>query len=178
MKFGLDFRLRIGEDTVDLASVLANPTSAQDALADPAKLEGLLVCSVDGKEHGDELVEPIVRLADQWVRKLPWIIAGDTETLAYRNSEHCFAFVPEGESVELSFFVGTESEVEEYEIDPTNVRLDLFVGESIKLVERLVKLIQTVDADLLERSEDCRDLARSLDEGRRAWREYQLKQRR
>jgi len=117
-------------------------------------------------------------LADQWVRKLSWVIGGDTETVALRNSEHCFAFVPTGDSVEFSFFAGTESEIEDYVIEPMNVRLESLATQAVKICENLLEVIQKVDPNLFESDEDCKDLVVSLDEGKKAWHRYQLQSKR
>lgn len=178
MKFALDFRIRVGDDVVNAAEALKQIAQYEEQLRDPSSLEGALVCKLDGDEHCGEQFDPILRLADQWIRKLPWVLAGDTETVAYRNSEHCFAFVPAGESVEFSFFVGSESEIEEYMLEPTHIRLDMFATESIKMAESLLALVKAVDPGLTDSNDDCRELAGSLEEGRKAWRDYQLRQRR
>jgi hypothetical protein len=178
MKLALDYRLRVDDDVVDSQTLVTKLDSFKDTLAKAGTWEGVLVVKLDGELHCEELVEPIIRLGDQWIRKLPWILTGDTETVAYRNSEHCFAFVPEGDSVEMSFFVGSENEVETYVVEPTNVRLAEFANESIKLGERLLELVKRINPALVETDEDCRDLRGSLEEGRKAWRDYQLHNRR
>jgi hypothetical protein len=178
MKVALDYRIRVDDTLVDSTSFLSNVESYRDTLAAVPTVEGAIVLSLDGSATGEELVDPILRLCGLWMRKLPWILAGDTETVAYRNSEHCFGFVPTGDSVELSLFSGSENEVEEYLIEPTNVRLDAFAKESIRLAERLLEAIRVVNPSLLETSEDCRELVASLEEGRKAWRDYQLHNRR
>jgi len=178
MKFELDFRVVLDGELIDVATLPSNLDGCRDKLTDVSALLGAICVRLDGEEYGVEQRDPIVRLVDQWVRKIPWVLSGDTETVAYRNSEHCYAFVPAGESVEFSFFAGSENEVEDYVLEPTTVRLDLFANQSIRLAERLVELIRKVDAGLLESAEDCRELVSSLEEGRRAWREHQLHNRR
>ena len=178
MKFALDFNIAVGDSTVDLASFLSKVDKYRSEASDISALEGRIIVMLDGRDVCGEYSDPLVRLADQWLRKLPWIIGGDTETVALRNSEHCFAFVPAGESVEFSYFLGSETEVEEYVVEPSTVRLDSFVTESIRFGERLVELVRAVDAGLLDVNEDCRDLMTSLNEGKRAWRDHQIHLRR
>jgi hypothetical protein len=178
MKFTLDFNLDAGDSTPDSASFLAALDKHRGAISDISALEGRITVVLDGKDLCGDYSDPIVRLIDQWLRKLPWIIGGDTETVALRNSEHCFAFVPASESVELSYFQGSETEIEEYVLDPVTIRLDTFVSETIRLGDRLVEIIKRFDAGLLDRHEDCKDLQTSLSEAKRAWREHQLHQRR
>lgn len=178
MKFSLDLRLRVGDAVLSDSAVAAQLDKHRDGLSKPSELEGALVCTLDGTEYCADLIDPILRLSDQWIRKLPWILTGDTETVAYRNSEHCFAFVPVGDGVEFSIYVGSEGEVEEYILEPVTVRTDQFAQESIKVGERLLDLFKKVDAGLPEADDDVRELRGSLDESRKAWREYQHQKRR
>jgi hypothetical protein len=178
MNFELDTKIVIGDEAKDASTVLSHLDEHRAALADISAVLGSVVARIDGTEYGAELRDPIVRLVDQWVRKLPWVLGGDTEAVAFRNSEHCYAFVPAGDAVEFSHFAGSESEVEDYLLDPTTVRLDAFATQTMKMGERVLELVRSLDANLLTSNEDCRDLGTSLEEGRKAWREYQLHNRR
>lgn len=178
MKFALDFLIKVDEESIDSKTLLAKPDAYKASIAETAVLEGALVITLDGESHCEEYIDPILRLGDQWIRKLSWVLGGDTETVAYRNTEHCFAFVPEGDSVEVSFFLGSETEVEEYVIEPTNVRLETFASESIRLCERILELLGKVSPAMLESNDDAKDLKNSLEEAKRAWRDYQLHNRR
>lgn len=174
MKFELDFKFLIGEEGVDTKVFLAHVEENRDDLGDVGDMEGAIVVRIDGVEKCGEYFDPILRLTDQWVRKISWILGGDTETVAFRNSEHCFAFVPAGDAIEFSFFVGSESEIEEYVVDPTTVHLQAFTTETLSVGERLLEVIRAIDPEQLETHEDCRELRSSLDEGRKAWRDYEL----
>ena len=178
MKFALEFTLDTDGNMVDSASFLKNVDSHRGQSDAISQLEGRLIVRLDGADVCGEYSDPIVRLIDQWLRKLPWIIGGDTETVALRNSERCFAFVPAGESVEFSYFQGSETEVEEYVVEPSTMRLEVFVNETIRVGDRLVEIIRALDAKLPDNNEDCRDLMTSLGEAKRAWRDYQLHARR
>jgi hypothetical protein len=178
MKFALDFRMTVDGNPIDSAMLLGDVDSYRAECADLASLEGSIVVWIDGKDVCGEYADPLVRLCDQWVRKLPWIIGGDTETVALRNVENVFAFVPEGDSVEISYFTGSETEIEDYIIEPQNIRLESFVTESLRVAERLVEFLTKADPEAVAASEDCQDLQNSLSEARRAWKDYQLKQRR
>jgi hypothetical protein len=178
MKFTLDAHIDSGDSAICAADFLQRVDALRDQVTDPSLHEGRLVLSFDGDEALKEYSDPIVRLMDGWLRKLPWIIGGDTETVALRNSEQCFAFVPAGESVEVSFFTGSETEIEDYILEPTTVRLDAFIAESFACAESLVALLQALDASLLTSNEDCKDLVTSLTEAKRAWHDHQLHARR
>jgi hypothetical protein len=178
MNFVLDYKIRIDGNELDSRAFAKDIATYKSKLADVGALEGAIVMQIDGKAVCGEQYDPIVRLLGQWVGKIPWILAGDTETVALRHSEHCFAFVPAGESVEISFFVGSESEVDEYIVEPTTVRLEAFATETLKMAERVVEMIRAAEPSLLERHEDVRDLMLSLADGRKAWRDHQLHNRR
>jgi hypothetical protein len=178
MKFLLQHRIRVGDDLKPVSELVANVEQYRAELEDPSSWEGALIPTLDKNSYCEDLIDPILRLADQWIRKLPWIVSGDTETVQYRTSEHCFAVLPAGEGVEFSIYVGAEMEVEDYVLEPTTVRLDQFAAESIRIVEELVKLVEAVDPDLLESNDDAKELVSSLAEGRKAWRDHQLKNRR
>lgn len=178
MKFTLDAHLDSGDGVISASDFLARMDALREQITDISLHEGRLVVGFDGTEALKEYSDPLVRLMDGWLRKLPWIIGGDTETVALRNSEQCFAFVPAGESVELSFFTGSETEIEDYILEPTTVRLDAFVAESFAAAEAIVELIRGLDATLLQSNEDCKDLMTSLTEAQKAWHDYQLHARR
>lgn len=181
MKFLLDALIAAesDEDTFLSAKDLINADAIDDQIGDITLALGRLAAHADGKElFGDYTADPIVRLVDGWLKKLPWIIGGDTETVALRNSEQCFAFVPAGDSVEVSFFVGSEAEIEDYVLEPTVVRLEMFVEQSLALGRLMLDLVAAVDPSLLESNEDCRDLQTSFTEADRAWHDHQLHQRR
>lgn len=178
MKFSIDYSVSLGDQQLDSAAVFANINSHRDALSDIGSVEGALVLRSDSDILPGTYSEPLVRLVHLWLSKVAWVVGGDTETVALRNSAECYAFVPTGEGVEVSFYAGDESEIEEYVLEPTIVRLDHFAEESIRLGESVMKLIREVDASALENNEDCRDLRTSLDEAKQAWKNYQLHQRR
>lgn len=179
MKFALDCMIEVGDTRLTPAALLESIDQYRDNLPDVSSLEGVLLLSLDGTETtGTDYSDPILRLTGGWLRKVPWVIAGDTETVALRNSEHCFAFVPAGNGVEISFFEGDEAEIEEYVIDPTTVRLEDFVEASIGFGKRMIALVEAIDPTLLESNEDCQDLKASLDQATEAWHDYQVHQRR
>lgn len=180
MKLSLDAHFDSETDGKQLASrelqqQLAGGTGAGDDL--PTR-EGRLVLLLDGNDVFGEYSEPVVRLLDSWLRKLPWVISGDTETVALRNTEQCFAFVPAAESVEVSFFHGSEAEIEDYVSEPLKVRLDAFVKECIDLGERVAAIVRAADPKLEHDNEDCRDMVNSLAEAKKAWHDYELHNRR
>jgi hypothetical protein len=179
MKFSLDCKIEVGETTMSPAGLRGALDEHLEAVKEISTLEGELVLLIDGKPKvGAQYSDPILRLTAGWLRKVPWVIAGDTETVALRNSEHVFAFVPAGNAVEISFFEGDEAEIEEYLVDPTNVLLSDFAEASIAFGRLMLELVEAIDPEQLDANEDCKDLVASLDEASKAWHEYQVHQRR
>ena len=66
------------------------------------------------------------------------------------DSEHCFAFVPTGDGVEISFYVGTESEIEDYVLEPFTVPLEAFVEQSLVMGQRMLDVVRVLDASAQE----------------------------
>lgn len=178
MNIELDVEVFVGDEHVPIDKVLALMDQYRDPLQADSAFEGIIAVKLDGKRITEAQSDPLARLAGLWARKIPWVIGGDTETVALRNSEFCYAFVPAGESIEFSFFSGTESEVDQYVIEPTMIRLDHYVTQSLKIFEKLVQLIRQINPALFEKDEDCRDFLVSLEEAQNAWREHKLHQRR
>jgi hypothetical protein len=179
MSFQIDFTVDVGGGPVPSQRVLEQPSDYREALAKiGVGIEGSLILSFGNRCAAPDFVEPLVRLADGWLRKLRWLLGGDTETLALRNSEECFALIPTGGAVEISFFQGDESEIDQYIIDPTTVRMDDFASASIAMGRRLLEVLKAIDATLLTRSEDCKDLQASVDDAESAWHDHKAHQRR
>ncbi|MCK5690111.1 hypothetical protein KAI87_12615 [Myxococcota bacterium] len=178
MKFELDYKIRIDEEDVAAGDLIANIDTHKENLDDFSSLEGAVVARSDGKEICGDHFDPVLRLINMWLQKIPWVIGGDTETLTLRDSEYCFAFIPSGSTVEFSFFSGTELEVEEYAFEPVNPLLSDFVAQSIKLGESLLALVEAVDADICSTNEDCKELKAAIDESKKAWRKFELHERR
>lgn len=175
MKFELALTLLPDDDqALGVEAVISNLDAHQEALASMRSLEGRLVCTINGSEVSDDYSDPILRLAHLWLSKVAWVIGGDTETVALRDSERCFAFVSAGESVEVSFFNGTEEEIEDYIFEPTHVRLEDFAKQSIRIADELASLINAVDSSLWDSDEDCKDLKTSTEEAKKAWHDYEI----
>lgn len=180
MKLSLDahFDLEAAGTCVPSAVLQQRLARGEGAGGDLSTMEGRLVVELDGVDQFGEYTEPVVRLVDSWLRKLPWIISGDTETVALRNTEQCFAFVPAAESVEISFFNGSEAEIEEYVKEPFTVRLDAFVRACFAVADNVAAIVQAADPALATDNEDCRDMLNSLVEAKKAWHDYELHNRR
>jgi hypothetical protein len=177
MKFSLDYKVSAQEGKVSSEQVLQNIDRYRGDLCPPEQLEGSLVLFLEGKEVPLDYSEPLLRLMAVWLRKAMWAMGGDTETLALRNSEECFGLIPTGSSVEVSFFTGTEEEIEEFVLAPTKIQVSQLMTSSLSTAERLIAMLEKacgkVDEDV-----DFQDLRIALGEARQAWRDKELHERR
>src|SRR5687767_3789060 len=96
MKFALDCRIEVGDDHLNTSALLAKLDTYRDQVQKVGSLEGELILFFNSKPTSLEFTDPVLRLVQGWLKKLPWVVGGDTETVALRNSAHCFAFVPAG----------------------------------------------------------------------------------
>ena len=177
MEFQLNLEFELDDQRFTVETLASDFESHQDKLADIVREEGRILVATSAVKDSGDYSEPLIRLAGQWLRKLQWIIAGDSETIPFRNSEQCFAFMPAGGGVEISLFEGTELEVEDYIFEPVTVRLEILVRASVEMGDALVGLIEKIDASLLESDEDCKDLKSDLEESKKAWHNYELHRR-
>ncbi len=177
MEFQLNLEFELDDQHFSVETLINDFDSHKDNLSDIVREEGRILVKHSSVKDSGDYSEPLIRLAGQWMRKLQWIIAGDSETIPFRNSEQCFAFMPAGGGVELSLFEGTELEVEEYIFEPVTIRLETLVSASFDMGDALLSLIDKIDASLVEEDEDCRDLKSDLDESKKAWHNYELHRR-
>ncbi len=178
MNIKLTYQLDLDDGLLSAEELGSNLDQHVSKLSDLLREEGRVVVLIDDKDSCPDYSDPIIRLVDQWVRKVTWVISGDTETLALRNSQQCFAFVPSGGAIELSFFDGTELEVDEYVLEPVNIRLEDLVGQTLDIAENLSTVISAVDTSLFESDDDCSDFKRNLEELRKTWHDHEVRQRR
>jgi hypothetical protein len=150
MEFQLNLEFELDDQHFSLETLISDFDSHKDNLSDIVREEGRILVKHSSVKDSGDYSEPLIRLAGQWLRKLQWIIAGDSETIPFRNSEQCFAFMPAGGGVELSLF---------------------------EMGDALLSLLDKVDASLVDDDEDCRDLKSDLDESKKAWHNYELHRR-
>ena len=178
MKLLLSYQLDLDDGPLSAEELESNLEGNLARLSEIVSEEGRVVVIVDGEDVCGDYSEPLIRLVDQWLRKVNWLISGDTETLPFRNSEQCFGFVPTGKGVEFSFYDGTELEIEEYIVEPVLFHLERLVLESVALGERVETLLTQVNPELVIIDSDCADLKRALEELKASWRNHQLHERR
>jgi hypothetical protein len=174
MNFALEFHLDVDGKATPLSAIIKNLDAHRAMLSDVHTIEGKLVLTFNGKAtEAEDYSDPMLRLVDGWLRKVPWVLGGDTETVPLRNSEYCYAFIPTGNAVEISFYEGDSAEIDEYVLEPRTVLLDAYAPASLRLGNEVADLIRTLDATLLTKDEDCKDFMNNLNEANKAWREYQ-----
>ena len=174
MEFQLNLEFELDDQHFSVETLINDFDSHKDDLSDIVREESRIAVKHSSVKDSGDYSEPLIRLAGQWMRKLQWIIAGDSETIPFRNSEQCFAFMPAGGGVEVSLFEGTELEVEEYIFEPVTIRLETLVTASFAMGDSLVNLLEKIDPSLLEDDEDCRDLKSDLEESKKAWHNFEL----
>jgi len=177
MKFGLDIRLNHNDGSVALAEVGKSAELAQAVFAKPEDLEGSVVPVANGKTAMEPVDDPLLPLLESWMLKVPWLLQGDTETVYMKNSEHAFGFEVVNESVALSFYKGQGNEVDEYVMEPFNITLDAFCGESVTVVRQLLNLIKQANPASMQSVADVRTLQEATLEAERALKEYRLDRR-
>lgn len=171
MKFGLEVSVLHDEKSVSLRDLGANAELAKAVFAKPEQVEGAIVPVVNGKPAMEAVNDPLFALLEQWVLKLPWCLAGDTETVFLKNSEHAFGFEPMNEALALSFYKGEGNEVDEYVLEPVPVGLELFCEASIAAVKTIVGLATKSNAALADQA-DVKTLREALAEAERALKDF------
>ena len=74
--------------------MLKDIDSHRASLSDITSLEGRIVVRIDGEDVCGEFSDPVVRLADQWLRKLP---------VDYRGRHRNRGIAQQSSTVSLSF---------------------------------------------------------------------------
>ena len=90
MKVSLELHFLDEDAPPSPAEKLLNDAALLNDLDDIRYVEGRIQASFDDTPIEATYEEPILRLVNQWVRRLQWIIGGDTESIAFRNSEECY----------------------------------------------------------------------------------------
>jgi len=174
MKFGLDILITSDDKAVPLAELQKNADLAKTLFANPEKIDGAILPVVNGKQAMDAYSDPLLPLLEQWLLKLPWLLAGDTETIPMRNAERTFGFETVKEVVDISCYLGTQNEVEEYILEPVQVPLEALCESTIGAAKQLLKVLDQVDPKLATTSTDVRTLKEASVEAERALKNFRL----
>ena len=83
MKVSLELHFLNEDASVTSAEKLLNDNALLEDFDDIRYVEGRIQASFDDEKIEVDYEEPILRLVNQWVRRVPWIIGGDTESIAF-----------------------------------------------------------------------------------------------
>ena len=174
MKFGLDILITSDEKAIPLAELQKNAELCKSLLANPEKIDGAIMPVVNGKGAMDAYSDPLLPLLEQWLLKLPWLLAGDTETIPMRNAERTFGFETVSDVVDISCYLGTQNEVEEYILEPVQVPVESLCELTIAASKQVLKAVESVDPKLATSSTDMKTLKDASVEAERALKNYRL----
>ncbi len=165
MAFSLEIQVKKDDEIVSL-DAFQKEASAADLL----EAEGFIVPFFNGEalldvNNGEFEADPLIGLVNNWLQKMPWLIAGDEECVPLRNSPFCFGFEPVGNSVRLYFYEGTEGDVENLILEPVSVPLADFCQAALAIGKTIVDLTASSD----EEPEELSELSSILNEFKEAW---------
>ena len=174
MKFGLDILITSDDKPLSLAELQKDEALAKTLFANPEKIDGAIIPMVNGKPVMEAYSDPLLPLLEQWLLKLPWLLAGDTETIPMRNAERTFGFETVKEVVDISCYLGTQNEVEEYILEPVQVPLEALCESTIAAAKQVLKVLDQVDAKFVVSQSDARTLEEACVEAERALKNFRL----
>jgi hypothetical protein len=174
----LDFVIYLGDPEAGAES-LTSKKALQEASRLKASLKfpdvyGAVIVSRNGKEIVPRRPDPIFSLVTNFVRSVPFIIDGETETVVLAESENGFMFEPSGEDVMFSCFAGDAYEPDELLLQPTDIPLKKLGEQVLSMGERLRDLIKQIDPGVFERDDYSKSLIEFLEMGRDRFKHYQL----
>ncbi|MBK8013318.1 MAG: hypothetical protein IPK13_18430 [Deltaproteobacteria bacterium] len=135
---------------------------------------GAVTVSRAGKEIAERKPDPVLPLVTNFVRAVPYLIDGETETVLLSESANGFLFEPSGDDIFFSFFSGDAYEPEEYYIEHTSIPIAEFGEQVLAMGERLRDIIKVADPEFFERDEYSKTLVEFIDLGRKAFKTFKL----
>lgn len=171
----LDFVVFAGDPDEGAQAVGSEPALDEAASFEWPGAYGRVIVQRDGQVILQHKPDPIFSLVTNLVRALSYVIEGEAENVLLAESEQGFAIEPAGNDVLLSFFAGDPYDPDELTLEPQTFSLDAFGEQVLSMGERLVELMRKSDADIFERDEYSGGLVQFLEEGREAFKTYQLR---
>ena len=135
---------------------------------------GAITVSRSGKEIADQKPDPVLPLVTNFVRAVPYLIDGETETVLLSESANGFSFEPSGDDIFFSFFSGDAYEPDEYYVEQTAIPIAEFGEQVLAMGERLRDIIKVADPEFFERDEYSKTLVEFIDLGRKAFKTFKL----
>ena len=165
MSFSLEIQVKKDDEILSLGDY-QKEASAEDLL----ESDGFIVPVVNGEalldiESGEFEADPLIGLVNNWMQKMPWLIAGDEECVPLRNSPFCYGFEPVGNSVRFYFYEGTEGDVENLILEPVSISL----ADFCQAVLNMGKTIVEATANTTDESEELGEFSAILSEFKEAW---------
>jgi len=174
----LDFVVYLGEpdegaEAVTSKALLAGVEKHKAKLQFPAAY-GAIIFSDKGKEKLDRKPDPILPLVTKFVRTIPYLIDGESETILLSESENGFLLEPSSDDVIVSCFIGDGFEPEEFLLEPTTVALKDLGEQILSMAERLRDVVKKVSPELFEDDGEGKSLEEFIDMSRTSFKTFKL----
>lgn len=174
----LDFVVYLGEpdegaEAVTSKALLAGIEKHKAKLQIPAGY-GAIIFSDKGKERLERKADPILPLITKFVRTIPYLIDGESETILLSESENGFLLEPSGDDVMISCFVGDAYEPEGFLLDPTSMELQVLGEQILSMAERMRDILKKVSPESFEGDGDGKSLEEFIDTSRSSFKTFKL----
>lgn len=178
----LDFVVYLG-DPDEGAEALRSQELLENAEAHKEKLEFPSAYGALTLRRGDEdllspLPDPIFGLVTNMVRSVMSVIDGEAENQRWSESEHGIAFMPNGDDVMISVFLGDPFEPDEFIVQEEEMSIADFGEQVVAMGERLEGILKTVDAEALAADDYLKALPEFVELAREAVKTYKLEKQR
>jgi hypothetical protein len=178
MSAELDFVVYLGDpdegaEAVESKALLAGAEKHKAKLDFPGAY-GAITISEKGKEKLERKPDPILPLITKFVRTVPYLIDGETETILLTESETGFLLEPAKDDVLISCFVGDSVEPEEFLLEPVTVPLQALGEQILSMAERMRDVLKKVSPELFEGDGDGKSLEEFIDMSRTSFKTFKL----
>ncbi len=175
---------------LDFVVYLGDPDEGAEAVASKVLLTGIekhkaniekmaaaygaIIFSEKGKEKIDRKPDPILPLITKFVRTIPYLIDGESETILLSESETGFLLEPAKDDVLVSCFVGDAYEPEEFLLEPTSVPLAQLGEQILSMAERMRDMLKKVSPESFDSDGDGKSLEEFIDMSRTSFKTFKL----
>ena len=162
-----------GAEAIRVSDVMARLPDYQGKLP-LSDLYGAVTVSRNGKEIAERRSDPIVQLMTNFVRALPYVIDGESETVLLTESANGYMFEPSGDEVLFSFFAGESYEPDEFFVEREGIDLTDFGEQVLRMSVALRDLVQKLDGQFFERDDYAKSFIEFIDIGKKAFKTFKL----
>ena len=174
---------------LDFVVYLGEPDEGAEAVASKALLTGIekhkaklkfpaaygaIIFSEKGKERLERKADPILPLITKFVRTIPYLIDGESETILLSESENGFLLEPSGDDVNVSCFVGDAYEPEEFLLDPVSMELQVLGEQILSMAERMRDILKKVSPESFDNDGEGKSLEEFIDMSRSSFKTFKL----